>query len=115
MQDTERSRQIQQSQLAQQEMLQFAESLRSSRRQVDRTRLVEAGFTSDRVEWIFERADEFRDEFLRVTEGRPLEESSPLALMDPDARLRVELGDEEYEKYLEALGRTRAVELSSTR
>lgn len=112
--DIERSRPIRQAQLAQQEALQIAESIQLARRQIDRKRLVEAGFTYDRVEWIFQRADELRDEFLRVTDGEPLEDGSPLALMDPDARLRVELGDEEYERYLEALGRTRAVQLNFT-
>jgi len=75
------------------------------RRQVDR--LVAAGFPPDRADWISRRTQELRMESLQAhydatREGRPLDPSAGFA---SERKLRAELGDADYERYLTALNR----------
>lgn len=67
-------------------------------------RLIGAGFTPDRAEWITRRTEELRMEALQAQYeaqrgGRPVEPKT----------LRAELGDADYERYLEADGRPAAI------
>jgi hypothetical protein len=75
------------------------------RRQVDL--LVAAGFPPDRAEWISRRTQELRMESLQAQynatrEGRPPDASTGFA---SERKLRAELGDADYERYLTALNR----------
>jgi hypothetical protein len=71
-------------------------------------RLTEAGFAPDRAEWINRRTEELRMQALHaqyeaMRTGRPVE--SP----GVEETLRTELGDADYERYLQANGRPAAV------
>lgn len=93
---------------------------RQDRRAVDadslRVRLVEAGFSADRAAWILRRESELQMQSmqavyeLRRTGERP--EGFEL-LRDPDRALRTEIGDVEYEQYLEAYGHPTSVAVGS--
>lgn len=76
-----------------------------------RERFIAAGFTPDRVQWIERRIDELRLEALEAEyeAARRGEVVDPRARSGIDERLRAELGDAEYEKYLTAMGRPTAV------
>jgi membrane-associated protease RseP (regulator of RpoE activity) len=79
------------------------------RRQLER--LIAAGFPPDRAEWINRRTQELRMQALQAQydarrEGRP---PDPTALLAGDNTLRAELGDTDYERYLEALDRPTSV------
>lgn len=70
--------------------------------------LTTAGFSYDRAEWIIEREAELRMEAMQARYdamrlGEPVNRYDPL--LGPAPGLRDELGDAEYERYLEALGR----------
>jgi hypothetical protein len=70
-------------------------------------RFVAAGFTLDRAQRILQREEELQMEVLRARyeatqSGAPPEE---VARLDQATLLRAELGDADYEKYLEARGR----------
>lgn len=72
--------------------------------------LVDAGFAPDRAEWITRREAELRMASLQAQyEAR--RSGEPLAASDGDTRatLRAELGDVDYERYLEATGRPTSV------
>lgn len=67
--------------------------------------LLAAGFSMERIEWIRQRSDELRVEVERkVHEGT----GGPMALaysIDQDLDLKNEIGEEEYDRYRQALGR----------
>lgn len=68
--------------------------------------LVDSGFAVDRAEWIIRRYEELRMQTLEARygaerSGRPVD----LDEIAAQVRLRKELGDDEYERYLRALGR----------
>jgi membrane-associated protease RseP (regulator of RpoE activity) len=70
--------------------------------------LVAAGFAPDRADWIIRRTEELRMEALQAQYdaqrgGRPVEASGGLQT------LRTELGDADYERYLQAYGRPTAI------
>lgn len=73
-------------------------------------RLVNAGFAPDRAAWIHRRTQELRMQTMQAQyearrEGRPL---------PPDletAALRTELGDQDYERFLTAMGRSTSVNI----
>jgi len=70
--------------------------------------LVAAGFAPDRADWIIRRTEELRMEALQAQYdaqrgGRPVEARAGLQT------LRTELGDADYERYLQAYGRPTAI------
>ena len=72
-------------------------------------RLVQAGFTSERADWLRRRLDELSMEALRAryeAERSGDQSASANADFGPDVALRKELGDADYERYLQALGRS---------
>jgi membrane-associated protease RseP (regulator of RpoE activity) len=81
-----------------------------------RARLVEAGFSDDRAAWIVRRESELQMETMqamyefRRTGKRP---ENFETIRDPDRALRAEIGDAEYERYLEASGRSTSVHVGS--
>lgn len=81
-----------------------------------RERLVAAGFTPDRAEWIVQRESELRLEAMQEVfelrrQGENIDRFDPS--LNPDAALRAEIGDAEYENYLAANGRPTSVTVSS--
>jgi hypothetical protein len=81
------------------------------RGQVDR--LIAAGFAPDRAEWIDRRIQELRMEQMQAQyeaarSGKPVD---PAMQMGSDRALRNELGDAEYERYLEALNRPTTIDV----
>ena len=77
-----------------------------------RAELTEAGFSPDRADWILQRESELRMEamqarFDQMRSGEPFDPASRLTT--PDSLLRDEIGDAEYEMYLEANNRPTAV------
>jgi hypothetical protein len=88
----------------------------SERRLVER--LTAAGFAPDRAEWINRRTSELRMEALQAEyEARRQGDGQtalPLArTMELEGSLRADLGDADYERYLEALGRPTRVGVQS--
>jgi predicted metalloprotease with PDZ domain len=67
--------------------------------QSDRERLLAAGFTEQRIDWINRRSDELRMEALKAQYDTQRGEPRTL----PAIALRNEMGDAEYERYLGAL------------
>jgi membrane-associated protease RseP (regulator of RpoE activity) len=72
--------------------------------------LAAAGFPPDRAEWIARRESELRMQTLQarydaVREGKPFDP----ATAGPESSLRTELGDADYERYLQALNRPTTV------
>lgn len=75
-------------------------------------RLIEAGFSPDRAAWIVQRESELQMDAMQAQfEAR--RSGEPLNRLDPrfntGAALRAEIGDSEYEQYLQANGRSTAV------
>jgi membrane-associated protease RseP (regulator of RpoE activity) len=73
-------------------------------------RLVAAGFAPDRADWIARRTAELRvaqmqARYAAAREGRPVDP----AAMQGERTLRSELGDADYERYLQALDRPTSV------
>jgi len=88
----------------------------SERRLVER--LTAAGFAPDRAEWINRRTSELRMEALQAEyEARRQGDGQttlPLArALELEGSLRADLGDADYERYLEALGRPTSVGVQS--
>lgn len=78
-------------------------------RQIDE--FVEAGLTPDRAAWILQREDELEMEVLQARyeatqSGAAPEEVANISLAQA---MRAELGDSEYEKYLEGRGRPTSI------
>jgi len=74
--------------------------------------LLAAGFSQDRVDWISRREEELRFAAMQArydarNSGEPMDPFD--SSLNPDAMLRAELGDAEYEKYLQAQGRPTSV------
>ena len=79
-------------------------------------RLVAAGFSPDRATWIANREAELQMEQMQLIfearqSGERLDRSN--MSLDPDRALRAEIGDAEYEQYLEANGRSTSVAVGS--
>ncbi len=86
----------------------------ASREEYLLNQLVEGGFTQDRADWIVERSAEFQWEAMQGRyEARQNGERFDWAELDPTMRLRAELGDAEYERYLEATGQPSIVSVQS--
>ena len=78
--------------------------------------LIAAGFAPDRAEWIRQREDELRVAAMQARfDAQRAGDMQAMfqADMDPAASLRQELGDAEYEQYLEAMGRPTAVRVGN--
>ncbi len=76
--------------------------------------LIKAGFSADRAEWIMQRESELQmDSMQAMFDARQSGERPDRSRLDPDQALRAELGDVEYEQYLEANGRSTAVAVGS--
>jgi hypothetical protein len=89
-------------------MLEFATSYRDARM----NRLVQNGITPERAEWILRRESEARFEALQAEfDARRAGESiDPYAsILDAQTRLRSDLGDADYENYLQSMGQPTAV------
>lgn len=77
-------------------------------------RLVDSGFSPDRAEWIVRRESELQMQQLEaIFEARQSGEPPDRSLMDTMGTLRQELGDTQYEQYLEAFGEPTSVEVRS--
>ena len=75
--------------------------------------LVESGFTPDRAEWLVRRASELRMEAMQARfEARTTGTMRDATALNPDAALRAEIGDAEYEQYLAASGRPTVVQVT---
>lgn len=79
-----------------------------------REALMEAGFSPDRAEWILIREGELRMEAMQaryeaMRAGEPA--NNVFDFTNPELKLRDELGDTQYESYLEASGRATAVDI----
>lgn len=74
-------------------------------------RLVNAGFSPDRADWINRRTAELRMQALQeeYRAARDGEEFDSRAMLSGDDALRAELGDSDYERYRKAIGRPTSV------
>lgn len=86
---------------------------RSRRDDIERSRaaLTAAGFSPDRADWLLQRESELRMEAMqsRFEQMRNGEPPSRLDRFSPDSLLREEIGDAEYEMYLDANNRPTTV------
>jgi len=79
-------------------------------------RLVEAGLSPDRAEWVLKRESELQMEAMQAQfdarrSGEPLDRFNPA--LNPAAALRAEIGDAQYEQYLEANNQSTTVHIGS--
>lgn len=79
-------------------------------------RLVEAGFSPDRADWIVRREDALQMEAMQAQfearrSGEPINRFDPA--FNPEAALRAEIGDLEYVQYLDANGRSTTVTIGN--
>jgi hypothetical protein len=99
------------------EMGSIVDSIESSRdiaARNDQERLYAAGFTPERVEWIERRRQALQmDESMhryQAMRGDVPEDTNPLwGMIGPELALRSEMGEDEYDRYREALGQPTAV------
>ncbi len=76
--------------------------------------LIDGGFSPDRANWLVERGEEFRWEAMQARyEAMQNGEGVDWATLNPSNRLRAEIGDVEYEQYLEATGQSSTVSVQS--
>jgi len=78
--------------------------------------MIAAGMSPDRVDWVLQRESELRFESLQArydarNSEQPQNRFDPS--FNPEAMLRAEIGDAEYENYLAANGRSTSVGISS--
>lgn len=78
--------------------------------------LIDGGFSPDRAEWLARRESELQMEAMQARfdarrSGEPFDPFEPG--MNPGAALRAEIGDVEYEQYLEASGRPTSVRVGA--
>ena len=80
-----------------------------------RDRLVEAGFSVARADWILQREGELRMEAMqeRYEAMRSGEPFNPMMRGNADLKLREDLGDAQYESYLAANGQPTAIGVSA--
>lgn len=82
----------------------------------NRQRLIDAGFSPDRAEWLSKRESELQMDQMQMMfearQGGSRIDRNDIRL-DPDRALRAEIGDVEYEQYLDAYGRSTSVEVGS--
>jgi hypothetical protein len=91
--------------------------IRLSASPADRAKaLVDGGFSQDRADWLVKRESELQMQAMQAVfearrNGEPFDPSAPG--MNPQATLRAEIGDSEYEKYLQATGRPTSVDVGT--
>jgi hypothetical protein len=78
--------------------------------------LIQGGFSPDRAEWLAVRESELQMEAMQARfeqrhSGEPFDPFDPS--LNPGAALRAEIGDAEYEQYLEASGRSTSVRVGA--
>jgi hypothetical protein len=79
-------------------------------------RLAEAGFTADRAQWIDKRMQELQVEAMQARFGAARDgvQTGPgNSMLAVDAALRDELGDREYEQFLEATSRPTHIDVGT--
>ena len=79
-------------------------------------RLINAGFTPERADWILQREAELQMEVMQARfdarrSGEPLDRFNPS--LNPNSELRSEIGDAQYEQYLQANNRPTAISVGS--
>lgn len=76
-------------------------------------RFIEAGFAPERAQWLVEREDELEMEVLQARYELTQNGADPQEIVNlsTSALMREELGDVEYEQYLEGLGRPTSVNI----
>src|SRR5690606_33982686 len=83
----------------------------------EKQRLVNGGFAPDRVEWIMRKVDELRLQELQARyEAQRTGAVWPANELDAsfvNRKLRAEMGDEDYERYMRAAGRPTVVAVNS--
>lgn len=84
--------------------------------EIRREILIEGGFSPDRAEWLAMRESELQMAAMQARfdarrSGEPLDPLNPS--LNPDAALRAEIGDTEYEQYLDANGRPTSVQVGA--
>jgi hypothetical protein len=97
----------------------------SAIQQDDSDRILAAGFTQDRIDLLDRRVEELQMEARQAqAEGgrtgesiefdplMPIPVQMMMSMIEPHSLLRPEIGDEEYERYLQAKGRRTTVEIS---
>jgi predicted metalloprotease with PDZ domain len=103
-----------QPQPSREELLNMRQSRDAADSQQRRDRLVEAGFSPDRAEWILTRESELQmAQMQALFEARQSGERPDWTSMSPGRTLREEIGDREYEQYLEANGQPTSVWVGS--
>lgn len=75
---------------------------RLQQRELDR--LVQAGFSPQRAQWIARRTQELQVAQMEAQYAAQ-RSGQRVAMTDPEQALRKEMGDSEYERYLQAMGR----------
>lgn len=84
---------------------------RAAAREQDNARLLAAGYSQERIDFIKKRATELRADFRRKSDllrqqGKPDLDAELARNIDSDIDLHRELGAEEYARYRQALGRS---------
>jgi len=96
---------------------QIFERLREDRSSVgQRESLIDAGLTPDRADWILRRESELRYESMQArfeASNSGTEQDWFDAALNPESMLRAEIGDADYEKYLEGNNRPTSVNISN--
>jgi len=77
------------------------------------TALTEAGFSVSRADWIMQRESELRMEAMQARYDAMRQGETPSRALNPDNLLRAEIGDAEYETYLQAGNRPTNVNVRS--
>jgi C-terminal processing protease CtpA/Prc len=79
----------------------------SAREQRQIERFIDAGLTAERAQWVVQREEELQMEVLQARYEATQNGASAdeVANLSASAMMREELGDADYEKYLEGLGR----------
>jgi hypothetical protein len=99
------------------EVVARVQQFRGERVSVDRREaMIESGLSPDRADWILQRESEIRFESMQARfDARNSDEpQNPFdPSFNPEAMLRAEIGDSEYEMYLQANGRPTSVGVSN--
>jgi membrane-associated protease RseP (regulator of RpoE activity) len=91
----------------------------------DPERILAAGFTQDRIVWLDRRVEELQmearqaqpeagasGESIEFDPLQPIPVQTMMNMIEPHSLLRPEIGDDEYERYLQAKGRRTTVRIS---